>query len=582
MPFKPYLSILALPLMVLNASLLFSQSTNVLTWRNNNWRDGLNSTETTLKQTTVNKSAFGKICSTASGAIDGQIYAQPLIVTDSIPGYVHVVYLATMNDTVYFIDGDSTDCVVIKRISLLQSGEKAVKCTDVGNKSCVTFSPISGILGTPVIDTTTRTMYLVTWTESTAQGCPTRGTCFTHRLHALDIATGAEKYHGPVAIPSATSGASKFSSYNHLQRPGLLLLPEVETNGDSAVYVAFSEMDNTGVIGTSIPNGWVFSFDAQNLTAAPWAWSATPNGQGGGLWMSGAGLAAGSDQSGGHTYIYVATGDGTFDAERGGSDYGDSFVKLTTHLTVSSYFTPYKQYCDDIADRDLGSGGVMLIPNGVGSSTIDFAIANGKDGNIYVLDRANPGGYAGPAGILCPTAAGPDLNDETVPVTHEFYTTGAFWNQDLYSGANNSPLRKYKLGATTCTPAPVCQTAAASSEANFIYGPVPVISSNGNTTDTAVVWVINGHGWPNENQAPNPKPAVLYAFDAEHVDQPDIIPQLWNSSQCPTRDRAGNATKFAVPTVANGRVFMGTMDPADSTNTRGQLDVYGPTSSPCN
>lgn len=489
-----------------------------------------------------------------------------------------------MNDTVYFIDGDSTDCAVIKRISLLPSREKAVNCTDVGNQTCATFSPVGGILGTPVIDTATHTMYLTTWTESTAKGCPTSGTCFMHRLHALDIATGAEKYHGPVAISSVTSGASQFSSYNHIQRPGLLLLPQVEANGDSAVYVAFSEMDNTGIAGISIPNGWVFSFDARNLSAAPVAWTTTPNGEGGGIWMSGAGLAAGSDQAGGHTYIYVATGDGTFDAESGGSGYGDSFVKLTTQLTVSSYFTPYRQYCDDIGDRDLGSGGVMLIPNGVGSSVIDFALANGKDGNIYVMDRANPGGYAGPAGTLCPSAAGPDLNYETVPAAnmHQFYTTGAFWNQHLYTVANNSQLWKYKISGTTCTPAPVCQTAAASSEANFAYGPVPVISSNGNTTDTAVVWVINGHGWPSENQAVIPTPAVLYAFDAEHVDQPSVLPLLWNSSQCPTRDRAGNATKFAVPTVANGRVFMGAMDPSDATNTRGRLDVYGAISKSCN
>ena len=584
MSFKGYFSILPLPVMFLSAGLLLGQSTNVLTWRNNNWRDGLNSTETILTQATVNKSTFGKICSTASGAIDGQIYAQPLVVTDSIPGYTHIVYVATMNDSVYFIDGDSTDCAVIKRISLLRSGEKAVKCTGVGNGNCATFSPISGILGTPVIDTATRTMYLVTWTESTAKGCPTSGTCFTHRLHALDIATGAEKYHGPVAIPSATSGASKFSSQNHIQRPGLLLLPHVEANGNSAVYVAFSEMDNSGTIGASLPNGWVFSFDAQNLAAAPVAWSATPNGEGGGLWMSGAGLAAGTAQAGGPTYIYVATGDGTFDAESGGSDYGDSFVRLTTALTVSSYFTPYKQYCDDIGDRDLGAGGVMLIPNGVGSSTIDFAIANGKDGNIYVIDRANPGGYAGPAGTICPTAAGADLNYETVPApnAHQIYSTGAFWNQHLYTAANNSPLWKYQISGTACTPAPLCPTAAAKSQANFPYVPEPVISSNGDTTDTAVVWVINGHGWPNDNQPVIPQPAVLYAFDAEHVNQPSILPLLWNSSQCPARDRAGNATKFAVPTVANGRVFMGTMDPADATNTRGQLDVYGEISKPCN
>lgn len=299
--------------------------------------------------------------------------------------------------------------------------------------------------------------------------------------------------------------------------------------------------------------------------------------------MSGTGLAAGIDQAGGHQYIYLATGDGTFDAESGGSDYGDSFVKLTTGLSVSSYFTPYSQYCDDIGDRDLGSGGVMLIPNGAGSSVLYFALANGKDGTIYVMDRASPGGYAGPAGTLCPAAAGADLNQQSVAATtHQFYSTGAFWNQKLYAVANNAPLQKYKISGAACNPGPVCQTAIASSTASFGYGPAPVISSDGDKTGTAIVWVINAHGWPSySNPDAPPMPAVLYALDAEHVSPPATIPVLWNSAQCPGRDAAGNATKFATPTVANSRVFIGTMDPTDASNTRGELDIYGANSNPC-
>jgi len=580
--FPRWLSIL--PLMVLSSSLLHGQSTNVLTWRNNNWRDGENSTETTLTQMSVTSSKFGKICSTASGTIDGQIYAQPLVVTGGIPGYTHVVYLETMNDTVYAIDGDSTNCAVVYHISLLQSQEEAVQCHDVGAKQCPTFNPIIGILGTPVIDTSTSTMYVVTWTESTAGSCSTNRlpSCFVHRLHALNIANGAEKYKGPVAIPSVTLEGSTFSSIHHIQRPGLLLLPKVEANGDSAVYVAFSEMDGTGAVGKNVPNGWVFSFDAQDLSVTPIAWTTTPNGEGGGIWMSGAGLAAGIDQTGGSSYIYVSTGDGTFDVENGGSDYGDSFVKLTTSLAVSGYFTPYNQYCDDITDNDLASGGVMLIPNGIGSNTIDFALANGKDGNIYVMDRANPGGYQGPNLNTCP-ASGTNLNYETIPAsTQGFFSTGAFWNQNLYFVANDSPLQKYEISGTACNPAPICTTPSASSSIRFPFGPVPVISSNNDITGTAIVWTIKGNGWPFQDHNLQPAPAVLYAFDAEHVMAPNILPELWNSVQCPTRDGAGNATKFAVPTVANGRVFMGTMDPTDLTNTRGQLDVYGANSNPCN
>jgi len=365
----------------------------------------MNKTETTLTQATVTRSNFGKICSTASGVIDGQIYAQPLVVTGGVAGYNHVVYVVTMNDTVYAIDGDSTSCAAIYSVSLLQPQEQAVPCQDVGGKQCYAFNPIVGILGTPVIDLSSRTMYLVSCAESTAGSCATSNapSCFVHRLHALDISTGGEKYQGPVAIPSVTLGKKTFDSFHHIQRPGLLLLPKVEANGDSAVYLAFSAMDGSGVVGKSIPNGWVFSFDARNLSVAPVAWTTTPNGEGGGVWMRGAGVAAGIDKTEGDTYIYLSTGDGTFDVENGGSDYGDSFVKLTTNLTVSGYFTPFNQYCFDINDRDLGSGGVMLIPNGVGSNTIDFALANGKDGKIYVMDRANPGGYDGSILNMCGT-----------------------------------------------------------------------------------------------------------------------------------------------------------------------------------
>jgi hypothetical protein len=277
--------------------------------------------------------------------------------------------------------------------------------------------------------------------------------------------------------------------------------------------------------------------------------------------MSGAGFAAAVDQAGGNTHIYISTGDGTFDAEDGGSDYGDSFVKLTPNLTVAASFTPFNQYCDDIGDNDLGSGGIMLIPNGIGSSTIDFAVATGKDGNIYVLDRADPGGYDGPNLNTCPVSSGSDLNYETVPVsTNEFYSTAAFWDQNLYSVANNTPLLKYEISATACVPGPVCTTPTASSSVPFGFGTVPVVSSNADNSGTGLVWAVRGNGWPNQNPGVLPVPAVLYAYDAQHVTQPSTHPMLWNNNQCPTRDAAGNSTKIVVPTEANGRDFVGTMD----------------------
>ena len=199
-----------------------------------------------------------------------------------------------------------------------------------------------------------------------------------------------------------------------------------------------------------------------------------------------------------------------------------------------------------------------------------------------MTNRASLGGYAGPSGEVCPKPTGPDLNLETFQAsTDKFYSTAAFWNSSLYSIANRSPLRKYQIGAA-CSPGPICQTPSASSKASLGYGSVPVISSNGDTTGTAVVWAIYGNGWPNATTKVQPAPAMLYAYDAEHVTSPAVLPVLWNSGQCPKRDGAGNATKFAVPTVANGRVFMGAMDPSDATNTKGRLDVYGATTKACN
>ncbi len=487
-----------------------------------------------------------------------------------------MVYVATAQDSVYFIDGDSQDCAVIKQIPLLPQSEQPVVCTKVGSQTCGSFNSTIGIIGTPVIDTTTRTIYLVTWSESTAGNCTTTNahSCFVHRLHALDIATGAEKNNGPVVIPSVTMGQSKFSSFNHIQRPGLLLLPNIESNSDSAVYVGFSAINGGGIKGESIPNGWLFRFDANDLSTPVRAWTTTPNGEGGGIWMSGDGLAAGLDRAGGKRHIYLSTGDGTFDAESGGSDYGDSFVELTTNLVVDGYFAPYRQYCDDINDVDLGSGGVMLIPPGIGSDTVDFALSNGKDGNLYVMDRASPGGYAGPTGSICPTPAGPDLNYQTIAAsTNPFYSTAAYWRGYIYSVANKSPLKKYAIGKA-CNPGPICKTPKATTSYDFGYGPAPVVSANGTTPGTAIVWSLFGFG-------PSTEPAMLHAMDAEHATPSNTIPELWNSTQCPNRDRPGNAIKFATPTVANGRVFIGTLDPTDPTNTRGQLDVYGPITTPC-
>lgn len=555
---------------------LLQGQTNVTTQHNDNWRDGLNSTETILNQTNVTANQFGKVC---KAVVDGQIFAQPLVVATSGK---NIVYVETENDSVYEIDG--TTCNQIAQVSLLQTSEIAVKCADVGGPNCYTVRPIIGILGTPVIDLTTNTMYLVSESESTAGTCSTskQSSCFTHRVHALDLTTLAEKFGGPINIAGVYQNVT-FTSKNHIQRPGLLLLPGTWSNGDSTIYIGLSEMDGTGVVGKNIPRGWMFAFDAANLAAKPLVWSTTPAGEGGGVWMSGAGLAAGADSPGGSTYLYVLTGDGDFNVNTGGSDYGDSFVKLTTGLTTvpNGYFTPYGQSCMDTTDTDFGSGGVMLMPD---TGSTYFAVAAGKDENIYVMNRANPGGYTAPTNTTCP-ATGTNANQEYfIGPQHEYYSTAAYWNSSLYYVSMFSPLIKYKVSTSTpptCNPWPICRNKTLRSAAVFQYGPGLSISANGTTTGTAIAWAVLGNGWPRQSIA-KPASVTLYAYDAEHTSGTINMPELWDNTKCPTRDATGNATKFTVPSVANGFVYLGTMDPTDASNTRGELDVFGLTNATCN
>jgi len=551
---------------------LMSGQTNVVTWHNDNWRDGLNSTETVLSQANVNAAQFGKIC---SAVFDGQIFAQPLVVSS---GGQNTVYVATQNDSVYSVNG--ANCSVIASVSLLEANEEAVQCTDVGGTKCHTISPIIGVLGTPVIDVSTNTVYLVSESESTAGTCGTLkkkpSSCFLHRLHALDLTTLAEKFNGPVAIAGSFQGVT-FSASLDIQRPGLLELNGAMANGDNGIYIGFSEIDGVGVPGVSIPHGWVFGYDALNLTAMPYIWNSTPSGEGGGVWASGAGLAAGFDSPSGSSYIYLVTGDGDFTANTGGSDYGDSFVKLTTALAPSSYFTPFAQACMNPADQDFGSSGVMLIPD---SGSTYYAIAASKQGIVYSMNRANPGGYTAPTNSTCP-ATGTNANAEYFQGSpHAYYTTPVSWNSYLYYIPMSSAISRYPLNVGTksvCLFRPICTGNTTKTSVVFSYGTNLSLSSSGTTTGTAIAWAAKGNGWPT---ATTPGSVILYAFDAEHTVS-KTIPELWDSTKCPTRDQTGNSTKFVLPTIANGFVYLGSMDRTDTTYTRGELDVFGLTSAAC-
>ncbi len=555
---------------------------NVVTWHNDVGRTGQNTSETALTQAKVSDDiTFGKVC---SYTVDGQVYAQPLVVTNvKINGttYSNVVYVATMNDSVYAFQGTSTTTTCNKLlgpVSLLNNAnsEFAANCGDFLGNLCPDIYPAVGILSTPVIviegtsPTTTGTIYVVA--NSECSSCNSGTTGFFHRIHALDITTlsvASENYGGPQPIFPSSANESTFSE-GHVQRPALLYLVGL-TPLKNMVYVAFSMSDGA----SPLPPGWVFGFEAEDLTATPLTYTTIPSPgsghEGAGIWQGGGGLAAGKDSDSGSRYIYLDTANGTYNLNSGGSDAGDSFLKLTTDLSaVADYFTPYTQFCQYCADNDFGSGGVMLIPDDVLSGSYSHvALGADKLGNIYAIDRGSPGEYSGSFTGTCggsPVCSGTNPNLKTLsPGTSVFHNTGAYWNLNVYYGqANDNPLRLYQV-ASSCSgggSGPLCSTSVNSSPITFKYGVTPSVSSNGTTSGTGIVWAIwtwNGGSGGNHNRA------ALYAFN------PSTLADLYNTDMCSQSgtypDRPGGfTTKFSVPTIANGFVYIG---------TQSSFDIYG-------
>jgi len=544
---KPEIKSLAALFLAITLVPCVSAQVSVTTSRYNNLRNGLTQQETVLTRSNVNMGQFGKIC---SATLDGQVYAQPLIVSNvTINGtlYSAVAYVVTMNDSVYAFDANSAGptCNQLLFSNLLPAGEQPIACANFGGGQCWAMSPVIGILSTPVINAASKTIYLVTQSQVGSQP-----TGYFHRIHALDISSFNEKFNGPAALAGSYQG-STFNSANHLQRPGLLLL----AGGVNRVYVGLSLMD--GVKGR--PSGWIFGFNPANLSAPPLAFATAPTGTnaGAGIWEAGSGLASGVDSSG-TTYIYVATGDGNLTAPTGGLDYGDSLIKVKTDLSgVAAYFSPFTQACMRSGDLDFGSGGVMIFPPNTVPGHPYAEITGSKEGTLYIVDLDNPGGYHGNA-----DCTGTNANIQTATGFLHFHNPTAYWNHNIYfSSFGQTPqtnLQMYGIGGT-CSPGPLCSTATASSAVLFPAGANPSVSVNGTNASTALVWVIGGPG-----VASGGAPAKLYAFDASNLNE------LYDSGQCGTQDVPGPMVKFSVPTVANGRVFIGTQT---------DFDIYGELSS---
>jgi Bacterial lectin/Chitobiase/beta-hexosaminidase C-terminal domain len=530
------------------AALTCAAQSNIVTYQYDNFRTGQNTGETTLTPSNVNVNQFGKLFSLA---VDGQVYAQPLYVpgvTITGKGTHNVLIVATENDTVYAFDAD-VSAGPLWRASLVDAAHGATSGETALNTSatigCTDLQPSIGITSTPVIDTSSGTIYV----EAKSVSSPN----YFHRLHALDIGTGNEKFSGPVQIKAtvpgtgdgATNGQLVFDSNNMAlhqhSRAGLLLM-----NG--TIFVAFA-----GHCDFFPYHGWVFAYDAATLTQRS-AFVTTPNGGLGGIWMGGAGLAA--DTSGN---IYVSTGNGTF-SQGIPLELGDSIVKLNFNgtLSVADYFTPFNQSSFNANDVDLGSGGVLLLPDQPGTHP-HLLLQAGKEGRIYLIDRdrmtANPANPSQEEPFCSGCSSDPQIVQESAAgEIGGMWSTPAYWNNTTYWRGNGDLLKAIPLSNGLLD-----FNRITSSTNSIAYpGATPAVSANG--TSNGIVWSIDNsqYGAPG----PPPGPAVLHAHDAANVSR-----ELWNSSQAANnRDRAGNAVKFSVPRIAKGKVYIGTSS---------EVDVYG-------
>jgi hypothetical protein len=552
----------------------------VLTYHNDLARTGQNLSETTLTPANVNAGSFGKLFSIP---LDGALYAQPLYMPNvNVPGRgIHnVVFAATENNTVFAFDADDP-----KGIALWISHIGTPVKTDVQTLgACFTITPIVGITGTPVIDPRTHTLYVVAL-DSQDSGR-------FYRLHALDIATGKERDGSPITITATLPGTGSgqqsgnvtFNPSLQLQRPGLALV-------GGNILIEFGSSCDLGEF-----HGWIYAYNAETL-ARQAAFLTTPNGDHGGIWQAGAAPVVDSQGN-----LFVITGDGTFDVTSGGSDYGDAFLKLKLDpnrgFVPLDYFAPFDQSRLEELNEDLGSSGAVLLPS-TSSGDAPLLVGGAKNGTIYVLNPGNLGHFNPKDNsqiVQSLTAAEPKID-----------SAPAYWanssSQYLYINGVGGPLQAYTVANGMLSPHPTSH----SDELYGYPGSTPSISSNGNSD--GIVWMLGtvepGTGavtgaylnriWTTitnvfrepgryfhkvmhsikafvhspsllwqfiEKWLPSRAPEVvdstviLRAYDAT-----DVGVLLYDSRSAPEhRDQTGRPVKFAVPTIANGKVYFATQD----------------------
>ena len=480
----------------------------MLTYHNDDVRDGANLNETTLNTTNVNSQQFGKIY---SYPVDGQVYAQPLYVPNlMIAGTSHnVVFVATENDTVYAFDGDGLSQSPLWHVHLatpLQIND------DEGIK------PLLGITATPVIDSSTGTMYVLT--DGLESGHK------VYRLHALDVATGSERFGGPVVVTGTVPGTGWDSVNGEItledscyQRNGLALDP-----ASNAIYITFGHCNH----------GWILAYDKAALTQTA-ILNVTPDGAGGGLW---GGTPAIDDSTGD---LYLITG---VDLNDPAPDYNDSAMRLqASDLTMLDYFKPSNEAYLRQNDADFGSGSPIIMPDNPSQYPHEL-IGGGKDGRIFVINRDDMGEYQTTDHVIQEVQTGTQQFDN-------IFTTPTLWNNTIYYHCAQDVVKAYSWDPNTG----LISTSYISKGTVIFGGHGANTSLSANGTSDGILWEIN------TTNSGTGGAAVLYAYDATN-----LAHELYNSSQAGTRDQAGPAVKFTVPTVVDGHVFIGTAS---------ELDIYG-------
>jgi Immunoglobulin domain/PQQ-like domain len=494
-----------------------NSSVDVITYHYDNGRSGQNLNETILTPANVNATQFGK---KGEFTVDGKVDAQPLYLSQvAINGQMkNVLYVATEHGSVYAFDADSINgatSTLLWKSSTLGSGE-----TTSDTRGCSQVSPEIGITATPVIDRTRNAIYVVAMSKNAS------GSYF-QRLHALNLSTGAELFSGPQEITATYPGTGDNSSSANVifdpkqykERPGLL-----QING--TIYTTWSSHCDIRPY-----TSWVMAFSADTLAQTS-VLNLTPNGNDGGIWMSGAGPAA--DTSGN---LFFIIGNGTFDTTLNASgfpvngDCGNCFVKLSTSngLKLADYFTPQNTVAESNADQDFGSGGGMVLVDvkDSGGTTRHLSVGAGKDAIIYVADRDNMGKF----------------NPNTDQIYQEIsgqlggavFAMPAFFNNTIYYGAVGDALKAFPVTSARLAAAPSSQTTH-----QFAYpGTTPSVSANG---------MANGIVWAIENSG-----AILFAYDAAN-----LTTELYDSNQAANNRDHFSGNKFITPVVVNGRVYVGT------------------------